>query len=139
MDGIHSSRVWKTLLSFGYTSLMPMSLIKILTNAYANTNLWGITLFTGHNCGYLNYERPAVSSEFSEVHGDSSQFTEGRSGRTTLILYRRFWESGEIPTDWKLANTIPIYKMSIIKDPGNDQPIKSNLNSWKNYRDHTEC
>lgn len=28
-----------------------------------------------------------------------------------LILYRRFWESGEAPTDWKLANVIPIYKI----------------------------
>lgn len=46
-----------------------------------------------------------------------------------LIVYRRFWESGEVPTDWKLANAIPVYKMSIIKDPRNYQPINSNLNS----------
>lgn len=26
-----------------------------------------------------------------------------------LILCGRFWESGEVPSDWKLANAIPIY------------------------------
>ncbi|GAB0209165.1 mitochondrial enolase superfamily member 1 [Grus japonensis] len=39
------------------------------------------------------------------------------------IIYQRSWESGEVPTDWKLANVIPIYKKGVREDPGNYRPV----------------
>ncbi|KFV96106.1 hypothetical protein N327_11049, partial [Fulmarus glacialis] len=40
------------------------------------------------------------------------------------IIYQRFWESGEVPADWKLANVIPIYKKGVREDPGNYRPVR---------------
>ncbi|PKU44434.1 rna-directed dna polymerase from mobile element hypothetical protein [Limosa lapponica baueri] len=34
------------------------------------------------------------------------------------IIYQRYWESGEIPADWKLANAVPIYKKGRGKTKG---------------------
>ncbi|KAK4815141.1 hypothetical protein QYF61_017582 [Mycteria americana] len=39
------------------------------------------------------------------------------------IIYQRSWESGEVPTDCKLANVIPIDKKGVREDPGNYRPI----------------
>jgi len=27
-----------------------------------------------------------------------------------FIIYQRYWESGEVPADWKLASIVPIYR-----------------------------
>ncbi|KAK4806138.1 hypothetical protein QYF61_001061 [Mycteria americana] len=40
-----------------------------------------------------------------------------------LIIYQRFWESGEVPADWKVASVIPIYKKGVREDPGNYRPV----------------
>lgn len=46
-------------------------------------------------------------------------------------------ESEEVPTDWKLANSIQIYKKGLREDPGTYRP-ESDLSMWKNYgEDHT--
>ncbi|KFQ75093.1 hypothetical protein N337_12591, partial [Phoenicopterus ruber ruber] len=39
------------------------------------------------------------------------------------IICQRSWETGEVPTDCKLANVIPIYKKSVREDPGNYRPV----------------
>ena len=39
------------------------------------------------------------------------------------IIYQRSWESGEVPTDWKLANVIPAYKKDVREDPENYRPV----------------
>lgn len=33
-----------------------------------------------------------------------------------LIMYQRSWESGEVCTDWKLADTSPVYKKGVRED-----------------------
>lgn len=54
-----------------------------------------------------------------------------------LIMYQRSWESGEVSTDWKLADIIPVYK-SMREDPGEDRPV--NLISVPGkIMDHTGC
>ena len=40
-----------------------------------------------------------------------------------LIICQRFWESGKVPVDWKLANIISIYKKGISEDPGNYRKV----------------
>ncbi|KAK4830724.1 hypothetical protein QYF61_013174 [Mycteria americana] len=51
--------------------------------------------------------RPTVLKELADVMAGP-----------LLIIYQRSWESGEVSTDWKLANVIPIYKKGMRKDPG---------------------
>jgi len=33
------------------------------------------------------------------------------------------WQSGEVPGDWKMGNTAPIFKKGRKEDPGNYQPV----------------
>jgi len=33
-----------------------------------------------------------------------------------LIIYQMFWDSGEVPADWKLDNIIPIFEQGMKKD-----------------------
>ena len=49
-----------------------------------------------------------------------------------LIIYQRSWESGEVPTDWELANVIPVYKKGVREGTGTTDRL-SNLSSQKNY------
>ena len=39
------------------------------------------------------------------------------------IIYQQSWLTGEVPTDWKLANVMPIYKKGRKDDPGNYRPV----------------
>lgn len=32
------------------------------------------------------------------------------------ITRQRFWESGQVPADWKITSVIPVYKKSVGKD-----------------------
>lgn len=64
--------------------------------------------------------------KFMGIH---PKLLKGAMAGPLLIIYGRFWESGEVPTDWKLADVIPVYKKGMMKDPGNYQPVKSNLNA----------
>ncbi|GAB0181560.1 mitochondrial enolase superfamily member 1 [Grus japonensis] len=43
--------------------------------------------------------------------------------RTPVNYLSKVLESGEVPTDWKLANVIPIYKKGMREDPGNYRPV----------------
>jgi len=40
-----------------------------------------------------------------------------------LVTYQRSSESGEVPTDWTLADVIPIYN-GVREDPGNYRPVR---------------
>jgi len=40
-----------------------------------------------------------------------------------LIICQRSWESGEVPTTWKLGSVIPICKKGMREDPGNYRPV----------------
>uniref|UniRef100_A0A493TF21 Reverse transcriptase domain-containing protein n=1 Tax=Anas platyrhynchos platyrhynchos TaxID=8840 RepID=A0A493TF21_ANAPP len=39
------------------------------------------------------------------------------------IIYQQSWLSGEVPVDWRLANTTPIYKKGRRADLGNYRPV----------------
>ncbi|GAB0208399.1 mitochondrial enolase superfamily member 1 [Grus japonensis] len=38
-------------------------------------------------------------------------------------ICQRSWDSGEVPTDWKLDAVIPIFKKGVREDPGNYRPV----------------
>jgi len=40
-----------------------------------------------------------------------------------LNMFRRSFDEGQLPDDWKRANIIPVFKKGVSLDPGNYQPI----------------
>ena len=39
------------------------------------------------------------------------------------IIFEKLWKTGEVPTDWKRGNIIPIFKKGKKEDPGNYRPV----------------
>ena len=55
---------------------------------------------------------PRVLKELAEVFA-----------KPLSIIYQQSWQTGEVLTDWKLANVVPIYKKGWKDDPGNYRPV----------------
>ena len=47
------------------------------------------------------------------------------------IVYRKSWESGEVPTAWKLTSIILIYKKGVREGPGNYRHVSQTSSTWK--------
>ena len=39
------------------------------------------------------------------------------------IVCQQYWESGEVPVDWKLANVVLVFKKGEKEDPGNYRAV----------------
>ncbi|KFU92672.1 RNA-directed DNA polymerase from mobile element jockey, partial [Chaetura pelagica] len=39
------------------------------------------------------------------------------------ILFERSWQYGEVPTNWKKGNIVPIFKKGKKENPGNYKPV----------------
>lgn len=70
-----------------------------------------------------------MSAEWSVVHGPDGIHPEvlkelrNVTDEPFSTTYQRFWESGEVPADWKLADVTLIYKKGTREDPGKYRPV----------------
>ncbi|KAK4816256.1 hypothetical protein QYF61_013890 [Mycteria americana] len=39
------------------------------------------------------------------------------------MIFEKLWQSGEVPSDWKKGNIVPIFKKGRKDDPGNYRPV----------------
>ena len=39
------------------------------------------------------------------------------------MISEKLWQSGEVPSDWKKGNIVPLFKKGRKEDPGNYRPV----------------
>ena len=62
------------------------------------------------------------SMEPDGIHPRVLKELSGVLAKLLFIIYQQSRLTGEVPTDWKLANVTPIYKKGRKDDPGNYRP-----------------
>lgn len=56
--------------------------------------------------------------------------------RSLSMTFEWFWESGEVPAGWKLANIGPFFKNCKKDELGNYRACQCLFYNWKNYAEY---
>ncbi|KFP86938.1 hypothetical protein N311_00812, partial [Apaloderma vittatum] len=58
-----------------------------------------------------------------EIHPQVLKEPAAEVARPLAIVFERFWQSAEVPTDWKRGNITPIFKKGAKDNLGNYRPV----------------
>lgn len=72
------------------------------------------------------------STRSGGIHSRILKEIENVAAELLSTISQRTWESGETPADWKIVNTIPVYKKGMRKDPRNCRPVSQTSVPGKN-------
>lgn len=50
------------------------------------------------------------------------------------MIFKKSWQSGKVPGDWKKGNSVPVFKNRTKNNPGNHQPVSlSSACAWEGH------
>ncbi|KFP91782.1 hypothetical protein N311_11332, partial [Apaloderma vittatum] len=58
-----------------------------------------------------------------EIHPRVLKELAAEVARPLVIVFKKSWQSGEVPVDWKKRNIMPIFKKESKENPGNYRPV----------------